>query len=83
LDIVTVWVADIVPTVRLPYVSAAGDTLNAPAATPVPVALIVALPPLLRIADVSHFWTLRQQGQNVILNVALPPAAIEGCCWRR
>ena len=36
LDIVTVWVADVVPTVWLAYVSAAGDTLSAPATTPVP-----------------------------------------------
>ena len=59
----------------MPYVSVVGDTLKTPAAaTPVPVALTVALPPLLRIL-IFELLAPEAAGANVILSVALPPAA--------
>ena len=60
----------------MPYVSVSGETLKAPAATPVPVALTEALPPLLRMLMVALLAPAGAAGVNVTLNNALPPGAI-------
>jgi len=75
LDMVTVCVADVVPTVWFAYVRVAGDTLNAPAATPEPEALTVALPTEL-VTLIVAVLAPEVAGLKATVNVWLAPALI-------
>jgi hypothetical protein len=72
-DIVTACAAEVLPTVWLPYVRVAGDTLST-GATPVPDALTIALPALLVMLTVALFAP-ELPGLKDRVNVWLPAAA--------